>query len=63
MAKFQMVDSTNPLTIADVSAPVDIDSFRRDQNWYEIIEEQASTEVTTRKRKVKGDNDGNKEEV
>lgn len=63
MAKFQMVDSTNPLTIADVSAPVDIESFRRDQNWYEIIEEQASTEVTTRKRKVKGDNDGNKEEV
>ena len=63
MAKFQMVDSTNPLTIADVSAPVDIDSFRRDQNWYEIIEEQASMEVTTRKRKVKGDNDGNKEEV
>jgi hypothetical protein len=40
MAKFQMVDSKNPNTIADVSSVVDIDSFRRDQNWYEIIEEE-----------------------
>ena len=45
MAKFQMVDSTNPLTIADVSAPVDIESFRRDQNWYEIIEEEVKKPV------------------
>lgn len=40
MAKFQMVGSTNPNTIADVSSVVDIDSFRRDQNWYEIVEEE-----------------------
>ena len=45
MAKFQMVDSTNPLTIADVSAPVDIESFRRDQNWYEIVEEEVKKPV------------------
>ena len=40
MAKFQMVGSENPNTIADVSSVVDIDSFRRDQNWYEIVEEE-----------------------
>lgn len=62
MAKFQMVGSTNPRTIADVSAPVDINSFRHDHNWYEIIEEEASVKAIPRKRKVKGDNDGNKEE-
>ena len=38
MAKFQMVGSDNPNTIADVSAEVDIDSFRKDLNWYEILE-------------------------
>lgn len=38
MAKFQMVGSDNPNTIADVSAEVDIDSFRKDLNWYEIVE-------------------------
>lgn len=40
MAKFQMIDSTNPHTIAEVFAEVDIDSFRRDANWYEIIEDE-----------------------
>ena len=39
MAKFQMLDSVNPLTIAEVFADVDINSFRNDRNWYEIIEE------------------------
>ena len=39
MVKFQMVDSTNPNTIAVVTTEVDIESFRKDQNWYEIIEE------------------------
>lgn len=39
MAKFQMVGSENLNTIADVSSAVDIDSFRKDQNWYEIVEE------------------------
>lgn len=39
MAKFQMVDSTNPLTIAEVFADVDVESFRKDKNWYEIVEE------------------------
>lgn len=40
MAKFQMVGSENPNTIADVSSVVDIDSFRKDMNWYEIVEEE-----------------------
>ena len=39
MAKFQMLDSVNPLTIAEVFADVDINSFRNDRNWYEIVEE------------------------
>jgi predicted CoA-binding protein len=39
MAKFQMVGSDNPNTIADVTAEVDIDSFRKDSNWYEVVEE------------------------
>ena len=40
MAKFQMVGSDNPNTVAEVSAVVDIDSFRKDGNWYEIFEEE-----------------------
>jgi hypothetical protein len=40
MAKFQMIDSTNPLTIAEVYADVDVNSFRNDKNWYEIVEEE-----------------------
>lgn len=63
MVRFQMKTSNRPQTIAVVKSKADIDSFRSNPEWYEIIEEQASTEVTTRKRKVKGDNDGNKEEV
>jgi hypothetical protein len=39
MAKFQMVGSENPNTIADVTAKVDIESFRKDSNWYELTEE------------------------
>lgn len=39
MVKFQMVGSENPNTIAVVTAVVDIESFRKDQNWYEIVEE------------------------
>jgi hypothetical protein len=43
MAKFQMIDSTNPLTIAEVYADVDVNSFRKDKNWYEIEEEVVVT--------------------
>lgn len=50
MAKFQMLDSVNPLTIAEVFADVDINSFRNDRNWYEIIEEE---EVVKPKKVVK----------
>lgn len=40
MAKFQMVGSENPNTIAEVFSVVDIDSFRKDQNWYEIVKNE-----------------------
>lgn len=50
MAKFQMVGSDNPNTIADVSAEVDIDSFRKDLNWYEIVEVEAKKPVKAPKQ-------------
>ena len=56
MAKFQMVDSTNPNTIADVASVVDIDSFRKDSNWYEIIDEEVvnkSTKVIKQSKIIK----------
>lgn len=40
MVKFQMVSSSSPNTIAKVTNDVDIESFRRDSNWYEITEEE-----------------------
>jgi hypothetical protein len=45
MARFQMVDSENPNTIADVSSDVDINSFRIDKNWYEIVDVVAELET------------------
>ncbi len=53
--RFQMKNSTRPQTIAEVFREVDIQSFRSNPEWYEIIEEQASTEVIQRKRKSKGE--------
>jgi hypothetical protein len=48
MVKFQMMGSTNPNTIANVTAEVDIDSFRKDSNWYEL-----TNEVPAEKKTVK----------
>jgi hypothetical protein len=48
MAKFQMVDSTSPYTIADVSSVVDIESFRKDINWYEVLDEVLVVRKTTK---------------
>jgi hypothetical protein len=62
MVRFQMKTSNRPQTIAVVKSKVDIDSFRSNPEWYEIVEEQASMEVVTRKRKVKGASNGDKEE-
>lgn len=62
MVRFQMKTSTRPQTIAVVKSEVDIKSFRDNPEWYEILDEEASVEVITRKRKVKGDKHGNKEE-
>jgi hypothetical protein len=40
--KFQMVWSNNPLTIAEVYAESDADTFRSNPEWYEIKEESSS---------------------
>lgn len=53
--RFQMKNSNRPQTIAEVFREVDIKSFRDNPEWYEIIEEQSSIEVSTRKRKFKGE--------
>lgn len=56
MAKFQMVDSQNPLTIAEVFSDVDIESFRKDKNWYEIVEEAPKKPLkVTKQTKVNKD--------
>lgn len=34
--RFQMINSTNPNTIAVVKNEVDIKAFRRDPGWYEV---------------------------
>lgn len=60
MARFQMVDSENPNTIAVVTADVDIDSFRKDQNWYELPEEEETGKKPAKvsnKSKVNKDNE------
>lgn len=54
MAKFQMIDSENPHTIAEVYADVDIESFRRDANWYEIVDEEPAKKAG-RPKKVQED--------
>lgn len=53
MAKFQMVGSENPNTIAEVTAEVDIDSFRKDQNWYEILETEVNKKATVKVKQPK----------
>ena len=52
MAKFQMVGSENPNTIANVISEVDIESFRKDQNWYEIKEKEATDSIEEPEVKV-----------
>ena len=58
MAKFQMINSTNPNTIAIVLAEGDISGFRQNPEWYEMTEQseiKAEEEVkpTQVKRTVK----------
>lgn len=43
MVRFQMKTSNRPQTIAEVKSSVDINSFRSNPEWYEIIEEPAPT--------------------
>ena len=35
--RFQMVGSDNPNTIAVVKNEVDVESFRKDTGWYEVV--------------------------
>ena len=60
--RFQMKNSTRPQTIAEVFREVDIQSFRSNPEWYEIMESTPIKEVVTRKRKFKGTENGNQKE-
>lgn len=42
---FQMIGSESPATIAEVESEVDIDSFRRDEGWYEVEEPKKPRKV------------------
>lgn len=59
--RFQMKNSTRPQTIAEVFRDVDIQSFRSNPEWYEIIEEPVASVVveapksTKRTAKLKGE--------
>jgi len=61
MVRFQMKHSTRPQTIAEVKSAVDIQSFRSNPEWYEIIEEPVSSVLvevskpTKRVTKFKGE--------
>lgn len=37
--RFQMKNSTRPQTIAEVFREIDIQSFRSNPEWYEIVEQ------------------------
>lgn len=61
--RFQMKNSTRPQTIAEVFRDIDIQSFRSNPEWYEIKESVVPVQETViRKRKSKGERDGNQEE-
>lgn len=61
--RFQMKHSTRPQTIAEVYRDVDINSFRSNPEWYEIIEEPvASIIVEATKPSVKRITKSNKGE-
>ena len=45
MAKFQMINSTNPNTIAVVLAEGDISGFRQNPEWYEMTEQNEIKEA------------------
>lgn len=61
MVRFQMKTSNRPQTIAEVKSSVDIQSFRSNPEWYEIIEEPVAPIVvedskpTKRVTKIKGE--------
>lgn len=61
MFRFQMIYSQNPLTIAEVLSESDAKTFRDNPEWYEVFEEEASIEKASRKRKSKGESNGDQE--
>ena len=54
MAKFQMINSKTPNTIAEVLAEGDIDGFRQNPEWYELmVEEKEEKEDNVKKVPIK----------
>jgi len=51
--RFQMKHSTRPQTIAEVYREVDINSFRSNPEWYEIIEQPNTEEQSSKPIVVK----------
>ena len=47
MVSFQMKHSTRPQTIATVTREVDINSFRTNPEWYEIVPTTSEPEKPT----------------
>lgn len=50
MAKFQMINSTNPNTIAEVLSVSDIEGFRQNPEWVEMQETDTPAVKTTVKK-------------
>ena len=57
MVRFQMKSSNRPQTIAEVKSQVDINSFRTNPEWYEIIpcevQEEQTVKVVKQAKKIK----------
>lgn len=51
--RFQMIDSTNPNTIAVVTSEGDAESFRADPGWYELVEQEEEKKPVVKTKKTK----------
>ena len=54
--RFQMKTSNRPQTIAEVYREVDINSFRSNPEWYEIVETKEVTEPIKKAGRPKKEN-------
>jgi hypothetical protein len=50
--RFQMKHSNRPQTIAEVYREIDINSFRSNPEWYEILEQPVSTDTKPEIKRV-----------